>query len=224
MKRNFSFLSNGAFLKKSRNIGKVWTIYALAALIFAAILTLYVKAQGLQRQFDETLYGNVIRLHIIANSNSDEDQALKYDLRDKTLTYLAALTEDAANADEASERIEHAMPAIRDKVKRSARELGFLGDTDVTFFTERYPVRHYGTFTFPAGEYRSLKITLGRAAGKNWWCVLYPAVCTAASSDVKEILFDAGLSDETLTSLCDERSGVRVSFYFLELLQNLKNT
>lgn len=202
---------------------KAWLPCAVTALAFAAIFTFYVQARTLQRQFDETLYSNVIRLHIVANSNSDEDQALKYALRDKTLSYIASLTEHAENADEASERLTRALPDIRSELCRAARELGFYGKTEVTFSDERYPVRHYGTFTFPAGEYRSLKITLGRAAGKNWWCVLYPAVCTAASGEVKQRLSDVGLSDETLSALCDNQSSVQFSFYFLELLQNLKN-
>lgn len=198
-------------------------MYFLAALAAAGLLTFSMQAYRLQQSFNADLYGSVIRLHILANSGSPEDQQLKLALRDKTLEYLSLGTGKAETAEEAAGWIEAHLEDISEYVCDAARQLGYDGSVRVDFGCERYPVRRYEQFTFPAGTYRSLRISLGKAQGKNWWCVLYPAICTGAVSDTEGQLVSAGVSDKSAEAICSQDTSVQVSFYFLELFQNLRN-
>lgn len=113
------------------------------------------------------LSSELIRLHILANSDSPEDQAEKLRLRDAALELLTPLLEDCRSQAEALDRI-----------AAHRTELESLGDVTVRLGREYYPARQYEGFSLPAGEYVSLRLVVGNGAGHNWWCVVFPPLCT----------------------------------------------
>ena len=143
---------------------KRWEIAALTALCVFFLTGIW--AGSAQRE----LAGGLVRLHVIANSDSDADQAEKLQVRDRVLALLAPLLADCRSRDDAVNIIlEH------------QAELEAFGD--VALGTEYYPTRDYGGFSLPAGEYVSLRIILGAGAGRNWWCVVFPPLCTEALAE-----------------------------------------
>ena len=200
--------------KKYLKITACIIISVLSALTF----TYSVFLQDMQESFDKELYSNVIRLHILAQSDSASDQSAKLKVRDGVSGYIYSLVEDTKNSNEAERIIAENLDGIRETVKKTVKELGYSYSTDVTFNKEYYPVRYYEGFSFPSGYYRSLKITLGSGKGKNWWCVLYPTVCGSMSTDTKEKLTDSGISEKTADMLCSEDKKYEYGFYILELL------
>lgn len=137
----------------------------------------------------DDLRHNVLRLHIIANSNSDADQAVKIKVRDRILEETSAVFEDKTNLSEAEGAVEERLNDFEEIAKSVLCENGFDYGASAELGTDFFETREYESFTLPAGNYRSLIIRLGKAEGKNWWCVVFPAVCVPAASP------DARLSD-----------------------------
>lgn len=155
------------------------------ALLIALCLTLCVGIRAGQKQ--QALAGEVIRLHVIAHSDTPEDQAEKLQMRDRVLALLTPLLRGCETRDEAVNIISSHLD-----------ELEALGDVGVELGTEYYPTRTYGAFALPAGDYLSLRVTLGEGRGRNWWCVVFPTLCTEALAE--------GESAEDALLLLDEES------------------
>lgn len=143
----------------------------LCALVIAVIPT---EAEG-------AIYDDTVRLHIIASSDSEEDQALKLHVRDVILHEYGELLSPMENADRAAEEIERLLPLIEESAARAVAEWGYEYKVRATLGKENYGTRRYDGFTLPAGEYTSLRIVIGEGEGKNWWCVMYPPMCLGAS-------------------------------------------
>lgn len=137
----------------------------------------------------DDLRHNVLRLHIIANSDSDADQAVKIKVRDRILEETSAVFENKTNLDEAENAVWERLGEFEEIAKSVLCENGFDYGASAELGTDYFETREYESFTLPAGNYRSLIIRLGKAEGKNWWCVVFPAVCVPAASP------DARLSD-----------------------------
>ena len=136
----------------------------------------------------EDLAGGLVRLHVIANSDSAGDQAAKLQMRDKVLALLSPLLAECESQDEAV-----------DIILNNRARLEALGDVTVTLGTEYYPTRDYGPFSLPAGEYLSLRVIMGAGQGHNWWCVVFPPLCTEALAEPAEDAF--GLLPEASSRL-----------------------
>ncbi len=164
---------------------------------------------------EEAIYDNIIRLHVIAESDSSEDQAKKLQVRDAVLACLGDALKDTADFDSARAAVQNRIPVIEDAAKATA---GCA--VRVTLDKETYPVRQYEGFSLPAGEYTSLRVILGEGAGKNWWCVLFPQLCTAraAEDDFFEDFIAAGFSPEQYRLIKNE-SGTKykIRFKILEI-------
>lgn len=145
----------------------------------------------------ERLAVKTVRLHVVANSDSDEDQAQKLAVRDAVLPVIAALTEDCASAGQAREVLAAHLPEI----SAAAKSASGGRTVQATLTDEAFPTRHYESFTLPAGTYPSLRIRIGAAQGHNWWCVVFPSLCTAATTDALEQRAAVGGFDEAETDL-----------------------
>ncbi len=126
-----------------------------------------------------------VRLHVIANSDEAADQAQKLRVRDGVLACVSGLTADCETADDARECIAAHLPEIAEAAQRVLAGSGY--DVTVSLGPETYGTRDYASFSLPAGTYPSLRVQIGEAAGKNWWCVVFPTLCTAATSDEAEL-------------------------------------
>ena len=181
----------------------VWEL-ALMLSLCAALLT-GIWAQGTQAR----LASRLVRLHVIAASDSAADQAEKLAVRDAVLRSLTPRLQSAENADEARRIVRQSERLILRAAKSATGQ-----PVRVAFGREHYPTRRYGAFALPAGEYDSLRITLGAGGGKNWWCVVFPPLCAqeALSDDAVETL---SRQDRALITGADGEYEIR--FRILEL-------
>lgn len=139
----------------------------------AAALTVRGKAAGIQ----QGIAGEILRFHVIANSDSKEDQALKLKVRDAVVEYMKSLLEGAEDLEETKGRVAERLADVEELAMRivEKEQAGYPVHAELT---ECYfPRKSYGDCTFPAGRYEALRICIGKAEGKNWWCVLFPNLC-----------------------------------------------
>lgn len=161
----------------------------------------------------------VFRLHILANSDSEEDQSLKLKVRDAVLEENSDIFEDCKSAEEAAAAAREHIDEIKSSAEKVLAENGAGYGAECGIAKMRFDDRVYGDMTMPAGEYLALRVTLGDAGGKNWWCVMFPPLCLpAVSGEAAEEVF----SPEELDIL-EDRESYECRFYFLELLEKLGN-
>lgn len=156
------------------------------SLIFGLICAICLSFFNFNLLCDD-LRQNVLRLHIIANSDSEADQELKLKIRDAILSEAGSLFANSQSLEEANLQTEQHLKNFEEIANRVIKENGFGYDATVSLGERFFETRHYENFTLPAGNYRSLIINLGESKGKNWWCVIYPTVCLpAASGDLRD--------------------------------------
>lgn len=171
----------------------------------------------------KALREELIRLHVVAHSDSAEDQEIKLKVRDAVLQSigkeLAALTDvEAAEA-----YLSDNLPKIRKIANETLEAAGFDGEAVVSLCKEKFDIREYGTFTLPSGVYESLRIVIGEGAGRNWWCVAFPGLCIPATSNAfADAAVEAGFS-QGLTRTLTEEDGYEVRFFLLDVLGRLEN-
>ncbi|MBR3909598.1 MAG: stage II sporulation protein R [Clostridia bacterium] len=156
------------------------------SLIFGLVCAICLSFFNFNLLCDD-LRQNVLRLHIIANSDSEADQELKLKIRDAILSETGSLFANSQSLEEANLQTEQHLKKFEEIANRVINENGFGYDATATIGERFFETRHYENFTLPAGNYRSLIINLGESKGKNWWCVIYPTVCLpAASGDLRD--------------------------------------
>ncbi len=164
----------------------------------------------------------VFRLHILANSDSEYDQSLKLKVRDGVLEETAYLFEGCASAEEAAAKAETHLDEIKSAAERVLKENGSEYPVRCEVTETEFDKRVYGNISMPAGSYKALRITIGEAAGKNWWCVMFPPLCLPAVTNEEDVLEQCGaLSDEEIEIL-EQPERYECRFYFLELFEKLK--
>ncbi len=186
-----------------------------SALLLSAVIVSLVPGRG-----EAAIYDDVLRLRVIAESDSEQDQALKLLVRDAVLAEAPAFFGDCADAAEAERRACEASDAIREIAEEALRAAGGDCTVRISVGRERFPRRDYGGWTLPAGTYRALRITLGEGGGRNWWCVLYPGLCVRYADAGDSVA--AGLTPEEYRLVTgQEKRGMRIRFRLLELLAEL---
>lgn len=147
-----------------------------------AVIALYIWTVVLGNDpLQPSIASKILRFHVLANSDTTCDQAVKEDVRDAVGTYLQPLLEDAESLEETKQIIARNLGAIVETAKATLEAQGY--DYDVTARIARidFPKKTYGSYTFPKGEYEALQIVIGEGEGQNWWCVLYPNMCFKGS-------------------------------------------
>lgn len=156
------------------------------ALFFGLITAVFVSsAVGFQSTCNE-VRSSVLRLHVIANSDSDEDQALKLKVRDAMLETGSRLFSGNVDASGAEETAQSEISELEKTAKRVLMENGCSDSVRIEIGESRFPTRTYGNVTLPAGEYEAVRVIIGKGEGHNWWCVMFPPMCLpAAEGDTK---------------------------------------
>lgn len=195
---------------------KRWVaLLGLTAAAAAVIFT--VQTAALQK----TLADKTLRLHVVANSDTDADQAQKLRVRDAVLGAVGALTDGCSSRAEA----EQALGAGLERVQAAAQSVLDAEGCDlpvrVSLEDQRFGTRTYDTFTLPAGTYRALCVRIGAAQGHNWWCVVFPTLCTTASGEETARIAAAGGFDADETELVTDADGYVLRFKLLEWLDEL---
>ena len=161
---------------------------------------------------------DVVRLHVVANSNGAEDQAVKLLVRDAVLEEAARWYQGAGSMEEASSQLCTHLQSIAGAARQVLGEQG-VGYSATAQMTEMYfPTRDYGDFRLPAGRYRTLRVTLGEGAGKNWWCVVFPSLCLPAATQEEALL----TLPEGERQVVEGGRDVQVKFKAVELWESLR--
>ena len=195
-------------------------IFYLCFTLFLAVLLIGL----LPVKSEAAIYDNVLRLHVIANSDSDEDQSLKLAVRDKILENVAHLVSDTKSFHEANtilskkENLESLTLAAKEVISAA----GYDYNVSVSIGKEKYPRKSYEALCFPSGSYTSLRVQIGEAIGQNWWCVLFPQLCLGAATknENEESFIEAGFTPEQYRIVTETEEPVyEVRFKILEIIE-----
>lgn len=165
-------------------------------------------------QDKKALQENLIRLHVVANSDTKEDQEIKVQVKDAVVAYLQPLVDGFTDKKQAMEFVADNLSSIQQVANAVLQEQGKEDRAAVYLGSETFDTRHYETFSLPAGVYDSLRIQIGEGNGKNWWCVVFPSLCLPATSDgFQDTAVSAGFSNKLGNSLAD---GKNFRFFILD--------
>jgi len=201
---------------KAGNRLKIWEI----ALLLGVAVCLLSGAKALHTQNE--LADKVVRLHVLANSDSEEDQALKLQVRDAVLDRAEDLLAGSASRAEAEGKLRGQLLEFERLAEAVVREAGYDYEVTAELTDTEFPTREYEDFTLPAGEYLALRILIGEAAGRNWWCVVFPPLCTAASADVPASAMAAGFTEDEVRLITEEDRGYILKFKAVEFWEALR--
>lgn len=195
-----------------------WELALLLGVAVAALVGVWLDGQ------QAALADKVIRLHVIANSDSPADQALKLQVRDRILEQAGDLFTAGATPDEAAEILAGHLDELARAGAETVEEAGY--SYPVTASLEDgvwFPTKEYADFALPAGNYRALRVTIGEGDGRNWWCVVFPPLCLGSVTETTEETASAGGFDaEQVSLITGESGGYVVKFKALELIEELK--
>lgn len=192
-------------------------IVTFAIIGLCAILTILpIHSEG-------QIYDSVLRLHVLANSDSEGDQALKLSVRDAILADTAHLFDDCKSRDEASAVVNENLPLLQMSAERAIGEAGYSYPVRIELGEEEYPTKNYESACFPAGEYLSLRVLIGEGAGQNWWCVLFPPLCVSAASE-SDGSVEVGLYGDQYAIVTEtEDIKYKIRFKLLEAIEKAVN-
>lgn len=181
------------------------------------IVTACACLQAQQQRMAEKL----IRLHVVANSDSAADQAVKLCVRDAVLREVQSVL---AGAQDAGQAVRTQLPALEAAANEALRQQGCTDRASVSFRRELFPTRSYDTFCLPSGVYPSLRVTIGQGSGQNWWCVIFPSLCVPATTEgFVQAATAGGFSPAEIRLMTQSSDAYTVKFRALELLQTLKS-
>ena len=187
--------------------------FLLAALIWCG--TLLADRQRLNEE--------LIRLHVVANSDSETDQAIKLQVRDAVTKSLEKELANVADVEQAKAYLQENLSKIQKVANEALKAAGCDLEAVVTLCQETFDTRYYDTFTLPAGVYEALRITIGEGEGKNWWCVVFPSLCIPATTDGFEAAAAGAGFPEALNNALTGEEGYEVRFFLLDALGKLEN-
>ena len=164
----------------------------------------------------DNIYDSVIRIHVLANSDSQKDQTIKLRVRDCILQYAKESLPRAKDRDEAEVILREHLDEVHALTLRTLEEYQVGYEANVVLDKEEYRTREYESLRLPAGEYLSLRVQLGEAAGQNWWCVLFPPVCLNSSVKTEDALIDAGMNEENVKTVTVDKTEYRIKFKLVE--------
>lgn len=170
----------------------------------------------------QRLNEELIRLHVVANSDRVEDQELKLLVRDAIITSLRQALADVRDTEQAKEYLQENLPKLQELANKTLDAAGSAQQAVVTLCREGFPTRQYNTFSLPAGIYEALRVTIGDGAGKNWWCVVFPSLCVPQTSQgFSDTAAGAGFPDALSGALTGEEP-YQIRFYLLDKLGELE--
>ena len=200
-------------MKTAEKTSKRLHIWEIALLIGMAVF-LISGAVSLQNR--DQLADKVVRLHILANSDSEEDQALKLRVRDRVLERATELLEQTGDRREAESRLRGQLLELERIAAEEISDCGYEYDVTAEVANTMFPTKEYDGFTLPAGEYLALRIIIGEGNGHNWWCVVFPPLCTTAAADVPASALAAGFDEEEVALVTEENEGYVLKFKAME--------
>jgi stage II sporulation protein R len=204
-------------MKKTKNAFKILTTFILGILIFLFIWSIIPTREECE------IYNSTIRLHVLANSDSEKDQNAKLKVRDSVLEHISTYKS------ESKEQTLALIMADKEKLEKIAEETlkkeGILENVTLEIGKEDYPTRNYASFSLPAGEYTSVRVVIGEGEGQNWWCVLFPPICTAEAIEYNEETYiDVGLTKDQYFMITGTSPEYEIKFKLLEIVSEAFGT
>lgn len=196
-------------------------------ILVSALLIIYVciSAVSYTHAVTTDIADSVFRLHVIANSDSDEDQNLKYIVRDKVIEYMSSISQNASSKEEVIKIAKANLDKIQAIAAQTIRDNGYTYSVNVEVGNFSFPSKRYGDITLPPGYYDALRIKIGKAEGQNWWCVMFPPLCfvdvtSGVVPDESKEIMKENLSKEEFDLISKNSNEVKVKFKIVEVLQN----
>lgn len=208
---------NGRHMK-TEQAGRLKLIEIILLLFLAAFLA----SGAMALQTGQALSDKVVRLHVLANSDSEDDQALKLRVRDRILEYTEPLLASAGDRQEAEALLRDRVPELEEIAAREIQANGYDYTVSIKLEDAVFPTREYEGFALPAGKYLALRAVIGAGEGQNWWCVVFPPLCAAASAEVPEAALAAGLSPAQVGLITEEDQGYVLKSKLVELWRSLE--
>lgn len=213
-------------MKNILNFIKNPKLKMILILTFLLILYTGLCAISYATTASSDIANSVFRLHVIANSDSDTDQNLKYKVRDALLEYMNNICKDCSSKNEAIELVKLHQNEFKEVALDTIKKEGFIYDVKIEIGNFEFPTKQYGDISLPAGLYDALKVEIGEAKGRNWWCVMFPSLCFVDISsgivpeESKEDLQNV-LSDEEYSLISNDNDySIKFKFKLLELFAN----
>lgn len=202
----------------------IFAMILVAVAVFA--VGTYLTKQTDTYKVQKEIADEIIRFHVRANSDSEDDQALKLLVKNQIVQFLEIELKNATSLDEARNILYDVKDEIADIALTVIREEGYEYNVNVYFEKAYFPLKTYGDMSFPPGEYEAFRVDIGEACGKNWWCVLYPPLCFVDSTysvvpDDTKAQFQEILSDEAYRAITMddfEENTYEFRFKFLKFL------
>lgn len=201
-------------------MSKIKTGKVLAAMIIGIVCTIIISQTSAFANDVKDIRQSVLRLHIIANSDTNNDQELKFAVRDKVLSLESSLFNKAKSIDEVKTTAKNKIDEIRQTAQQEVYLKGYAYEVKAEVCDMYFTTREYDNFTLPAGNYTAVRIIIGKGEGKNWWCVLYPPLCLPAAEDNTKLSDVFTNSEEKIVENSDE---YEYGFAAVELIENIKN-
>ncbi len=205
-------------MKKLLNFIQNSKVKSAIILFLLLLLYIFICAQNYVQAVSTDISKNIFRLHVIANSNSNEDQSLKYKVRDNLLNYMNSICYDVASKEEAIAIVQNHKEEFQTIATNTIREEGFTYNVKINIGNFEFPTKTYGDVSIPAGMYDALRVEIGDAIGKNWWCVMFPSLCfidisSGIVGEESKSLLEDNLSEESY-SIVSDTSNTIVKFKF----------
>ena len=191
-------------------------------IIFLFILFLFITINSYANSVFTELSENIFRLHILANSNSEEDQNLKLKVRDDIIAYMKQLTKDCTTKNEVIEKTKSNLKKFEEIAETTIKNNGYNYNVTLDIGTFYFPTKYYANISMPAGTYDALRIKIGKAEGQNWWCSLFPPLCfTDISSGIIDEKADenlkSNLNKEDYSIITNNSESYKFKFKLIEL-------
>lgn len=205
-------------------MNKIRNIIILLTLLICFI---FVSMSSYANTVSSDLSNNFFRLHIIANSDSNVDQELKLKVRDSIISYINTLEYQNLSKEQIISLTKENLEELQDIVNECIKSNGFNYTCNLEIGNFYFPTKYYGNISLPAGYYDGLKINIGNAEGKNWWCSLYPPLCftdmsTGVIDDTGEKILKNNLTNDEYLLITKGDEKIKIKFKIVEILGNLK--
>lgn len=214
-------------LHTNQNKNQIHILFLLVLLTSSWVLTQAVQIHAANSdRVQEGIAKEIIRFHVVANSDSDEDQQLKYLVKDALVQSLNPYLKDAKSINESRDIISELLPLIQNTAAHVIEESGHKYSITASLSPCYFPIKVYGDYTFPPGYYEALQVKIGKSEGKNWWCVMFPPLCfvdetyNIVDEDGEEKL-EYLLSEEEFDALKNEKVPIKIRLKIIDYIKNL---
>lgn len=213
-------------MKKHLNFISISNIKRLLLLLLLLFIYTFICAFSYVSAVSTDIQDSVFRLHVIANSDSAEDQNLKYIVRDKVLEYINSISGNETSKEDVINLAKSNINEIQKIAENTINENGYNYSVKLNIGNFAFPTKTYGDISFPAGFYDALKIEIGEAKGQNWWCVMFPPLCFVdvtsgvVPEESKEVIKE-NLSEEEYELLSENSDDINFKFKIVEMFQNI---